>query len=502
VVNSVNSTANAATATADRAAMAQELAGKIGQLGLATDKSAWDILKQNGVNINNLAADFGINVKQLDATFVKKVADLSGLLNVNSLQLLGKIGVSATDLATAYGINADKLDKTMIGKIGGLADQLNVNSFDLLKKLGVTSQELASAYGLNTDKLNQGFLTKLDSLADVLHVDSVTLAQKFGVNIDALGNLMANKLAALPNLPDNIKSGLAPHLQAIRDAADPATLKRELQSLQSYVNTLPPGIKDQLNAQLQGILGYTGDTKTNTGDTKSETTALRGIGTNINSLTTYTRDQLTGTYLAGVWNTSESTRGLTESYLKPYLEYTRKNTKALNDNAASIGKSAIPSFRVGSDGLRGDQLIQAHDGEIIFSPTQSDSVRHNVINLLDFMPRAMSYIASSLAENSTHYEPVEMPQVQQVMHFNPVLVQPPRIENDQALLDEIKRLRESNERLEKQVEKLSKDRSQDAQVDHEQRSVMINQNQESLTNQNQARRDAWRSDRVKQVKTA
>jgi glutamate-1-semialdehyde aminotransferase len=89
---------------------------------------------------------------------------------------------------------------------------------------------------------------------------------------------------------------------------------------------------------------------------------------------------------------------------------------------------------------------------------------------------------------------VETPQVQ-VMHFNPVLLQTHRTENDPALLDEIKRLRESNERLEKQVEKLSKDRSNDAQVDHEQRSVMINQNQESLTNQNQARRDAWRDQR-------
>lgn len=478
-VSSSNSSTAAANAAADRVAMAQELAGKIGQLGLATDKSAWDILKANGVNINALAADFGINVKQLDSTFVGKVAELSGLLNVNSLQLLGKIGVSATDLATAYGINADKLDKTMIGKIGGLADQLNVNSFDLLKKLGVTSQELASAYGLNTDKLNQAFLTKLDSLADILHVDSVTLAQKFGVNIDTLGNLMANKLAALPNLPADIKAGLAPHLQDIRNAADPATLQKELRDLQAYVNSLPPGIKGQLNAQLAGILGYTGDTKTNTGDTKTETMALRNVSGRINDLTVYTRDELTGQYITKML----------------------QNSRALNQGAANIGKSAIASYRVGTDGLRGDQVIQAHDREIIFSPSQSDSVRDQVIYMMDYMPRALSAIAYGLAANAHAYDVIDTTPAP-VLNFNPVLMQVPRSEADPALLEELRRLRESNERLEKQVEKLSKERSQDAQVDHEQRNVMINQNDESLKNDNQARRDAWRSERVKQVKTA
>jgi len=42
--------------------MAKELATKIGELGLATDKSAWQILTANGINIKDLAKDFGIKV--------------------------------------------------------------------------------------------------------------------------------------------------------------------------------------------------------------------------------------------------------------------------------------------------------------------------------------------------------------------------------------------------------------------------------------------------------
>jgi len=434
-ISSTNAAANEAKATADRAAMAKELATKIGELGLATDKSAWDILAKNGINIKDLAKDFGINVNQLDVNFAKKVGELSGLLNVNSLQLLSKLGVSVTDLASAYGINTDKLNAGMVNKIGELASTLNVNSFELLKKLGITTQELAAAYGLNTNNLNQTFLTKLDSLSDILRVSTVDMASKLGVNIDKLGDLMANKLASLPNIPADIKAGLAPHLQDIRNAADPATLQRELKELQAYVNSLPPGIKEKLQGQLDGILGYTGDTKTNTADTKTETLALRSIRSSVDNtsahtadLTAYTRDQV-------------NAKG---------IQLALQNSRALNQHAAKIGKESIPSFAVGHPNLPSDMLANVHKGEMILTAAQAGDARDLVLHNQRVIPMISGYlssIAERVAANDNQAPVFIQPLYMPTINHQQRQTDSKKDEDNEALRVEIKELRKAVETL-------------------------------------------------------
>ena len=380
VVSSTNSATNEAKAAADRTALAKELATKVGELGLATDKSAWQILAANGINIKDLATDFGINLSKLDTTFVKKTADL--------------------------------------------ADRLNVNSLDLLTRLNVNFADLARSFNIDVNNLNNGTLTKLDKLADQLRVSSVDLAAKLGINIDQLGDLMANKLAALPNIPADIKAGLAPHLQDIRNAADPATLQRELKELQAYVNSLPPGIKDKLNDQLQGILGYTGDTKTNTNDTKTETMALRNVSGRVSELTLYTRDELTGQYITKML----------------------QNSRALNQNAANIGKSTIPSFAVGSDKLPNDMLANVHRGEMIFTAPQSQSMRDLAIYNQSVIPQIASYL-SDIAANDN----------QAPVFIQPVINSPRSANNNTGrdeLLEEVKGLRKDNAELKKAFEGL------------------------------------------------
>lgn len=382
IASNASSATNEAKAVADRAAMAKELATKIGELGLATDRSAWQILTANGINIKDLAKDFGINVNKLDATFIKNTADL--------------------------------------------ATRLNVNSLDLLTRLNVNFSDLAKSFNIDVNNLNNGTLGKLDKLADQLHVSSVDLAAKLGINIDQLGDLMANKLAALPNIPADIKAGLAPHLQDIRNAADPATLQRELKELQAYVNTLPPGIRAQLDGQLQGILGYTGDTKTNTGDTKNETMALRNVSSRITDLTLYTRDELTGQYITKML----------------------QNTRALNQNAANIGKSAIPSFAIGSDKLPNDMLANVHRGEMIFTAAQSNSMRDLAIYNQSVIPQIASYL-SEIAANDA-----QAPVFIQPVYVAPVNSQRRTDSGKDELLEEVKGLRKDNAQLKKAVEDL------------------------------------------------
>lgn len=388
IANNNNSTTIEAKA-ADRAAMAKELATKIGELGLATDRSAWQILAANGINIKDLAADFGINVNKLDATFIKNTADL--------------------------------------------ATRLNVNSLDLLTRLNVNFSDLAKSFNIDVNNLNNGTLGKLDKLADQLRVSSVDLAGKLGININKLGDLMANKLASLPGLPDNIRAGLAPHLQDIRNAADPATLKKELKELQAYVNSLPPGIKEKLQGQLDGILGYTGGTKDNTADTKNETLALRSIRSSVDNtsahtadLTAYTRDQI-------------NARG---------IQLALQNSRALNQHAASIGKAAIPSFAIGNDNLPRDMLANVHRGEMIFTAAQSHSMRDLALHNQSVIPQIAGYL-SEIAANDER-APVFVQPV-----YAPPANPPRQKEGDQGeLLEEIKGLRKDNAELRKTVETL------------------------------------------------
>lgn len=394
IANSANSTTSEAKATADRKAMAQELATKIGELGLATDRSAWQILQANGINIKDLAADFGINVNKLDATFIRNTADL--------------------------------------------ATRLNVNSLDLLSRLNVNFADLARSFNIDVNNLNNGTLEKLAKLADQLKVSSVDLALKLGINIDQLGNLMANKLASLPNIPDNIRAGLAPHLQDIRNAADPATLQRELKELQAYVNTLPPGIRGQLNDQLQGILGYTADTKTNTADTKTETLALRSIRSSVDNtsahtadLTAYTRDQI-------------NARG---------IQLALQNSRALNQNAANIGKAAIPSFAVGHSNLPRDMLANVHKGEMILTAAQSGDARNMVLHNQRIIPMISGYL-SSIAERVAANDE-QAPMFVQPLYIPTTNNTPRQTESGRdELIEEIKGLRKDNAELRKTVETL------------------------------------------------
>lgn len=389
IASNASSATNEAKAVADRAAMAKELATKIGELGLATDKSAWQILTANGINIKDLAKDFGINVNKLDATFVKNTADL--------------------------------------------ATRLNVNSLDLLTRLNVNFSDLAKSFNIDVNNLNNGTLGKLDKLADQLHVSSVDLAAKLGINIDQLGDLMANKLAALPNIPADIKAKLAPHLQDIRNAADPATLQRELKELQAYINTLPPGIRAQLNGQLDGILGYTGDTKTNTADTKAETLALRTINTSqlntrdhVNDLKNFTRDNLMNNGIA----------------------LALQNSRALNQHAAKIGKESIPSYAVGSDKLPSDMLANVHRGEMIFTAAQSNSMRDLALYNQRVIPQIASYL-SEIAANDA-----QAPVFIQPVYVAPVNSQRRTDSGKDELLEEVKGLRKDNAQLKKAVEDL------------------------------------------------
>lgn len=420
LINSLSSAANSAsaaagrqTATADRQALAAELAGKIGDLGLAQDASVFDLLKANGISLDALAADFGVNVNKLDSTFVTKIAALARQLNVDSLALLNEIDVSLRDVAVSFGIDLDKLDNTFASKVAELANQLKTDSLTLISEMGADLTELANSFGIDIAGLDDGMLSKIDSLADALHVDSVSLASALGGNIDLMGDLIANRLGALPGIPDNIRANLAPYLTAIENANDPSALTTELSKLQTYVNSLPPGIRDQLQAQLDGIVGNTSSTSVAAGATGSAVNSQSPI-------------------LSAIRSANDN--------MVPHQWAMRQMLDQQNRNWSQSGKQDIPSFAVGTDALKADGLINAHAGETIFSPSQSASLRDKTIASLSALPeigRRLNQPNSNVI-NIKPSPPVSKP-------------------DDKELAEEMRKLRESNERMEKELMEFRKE---------------------------------------------
>lgn len=303
-----------ATAASDRQALALELAKKIGELGLAQDRSVFELLKENGINLQALATDFGINIGKLDTSMLGSLDKLADALNVDIVSLTRQLGgnldilgdLIAKKLETLPGVpdnikkglepylkaiekandpttlklaiaalqgHINKLPPDIKAKLNaelqsiiGNTSATNANIGNLILKNKEAIHELAKSFGIDIGKLNQAQLGKLDQLADALHIDTVSLTTALGGNIDRLGNLISTKLGGVEGLSADIEKGLAPYLRAIERANDPTELKLAIAALQGHIDQLPPDIKAKLNAELQSIIGNTSATNANIGN--------------------------------------------------------------------------------------------------------------------------------------------------------------------------------------------------------------------------------------------
>ncbi|MEZ5537645.1 MAG: tape measure protein [Thiolinea sp.] len=517
LVNSLQSSHDSASAEADRQALALELATQIGELGLALDESVFDLLRENGVAISALAADFGVNIDALDGSM------LSGL----------------------------------------------------------------------------------DALADALRVDTVSLAAELGADFDLLGNLIADKLSALPNVPDDIRAGLAPYLAAIEAANDdtrlraalgavefavngvapdirsqlsgkltdivnsnnPAATVNAVNALQSYINSLPSGIRSQLNYQLSSILTNTGNTKTATDAVKSQAalinssvgglppnikSQLNGQLNNIVGYTSGTQSKLNQMYSYDVntiapeiRNVKNSTGGTTSavnstnstiaaqnslqllqqlyvsSESQAYAHYNsygkmlediranlwggvlaqvRNNLRQQNANwhkQAHFEKQssgfALTQYRVGTDALPSDGPIMAHKYETIFNPSQSLSLRDKVLANMDVIPATHDLLADAANEPRT---------VQQEIHVAPNVIDARPVFADRQPDNQEQYIRRLEKKFDEQTKELQELREMVrhyGNVQAKQGDERIGQGEVMIKQQQQARKDARLQQQLKEA---
>lgn len=296
---------------AERFQLALQLAQQIGELGLALDVSVFDLLDEFGVDIEMLATDLGIDVDNLTSEMVTNLGMMAGALGISVTDLIDALGITGAQLADAFGIKLDEYSVANLELITDLAETLGITVFDAISLIGIDMQAMALSFGIDINNLGAETAAHLVELANVLDVsvrdlmdslgidlsdlatsfginitdlsgdmfshfvefanligtDILTLAQELGADLSQVATGIVNSINAgldtLPDIPSNIRDGLAPFLDAIRDADTTEAINQAVRDLIGYTMNLPEDQREQLmdlfeNVGLDVTSGTTG----------------------------------------------------------------------------------------------------------------------------------------------------------------------------------------------------------------------------------------------------
>lgn len=286
---------------AERFQLALQLAQQIGELGLALDVSVFDLMDEFGVDIGLLAADLGIDVNNLTSEMVTNLGMMAGALGIGVTELIDALGITGAQLAEAFGIKLDDYSVANLELITQLAGSLGVTVFDAISLIGIDMQAMALSFGIDINNLGAETAAHLVELANVLDVsvrdlmdslgiDLSDLATSFGINItDLSGDMFSNfvefanligtdiltlgqelgadlsqvamgivnsintGLDSLPDIPSNIRDGLAPFLDAIREADSTDAINQAVRDLIGYTMNLPEDQREQLMGLFEAV---------------------------------------------------------------------------------------------------------------------------------------------------------------------------------------------------------------------------------------------------------
>lgn len=299
--SSTSQTQSASDYAQQRYQLALQIAQQIGQLGLATDVDVVDLLKQYGVKLSDLAKDFhidlshfnddtktglqvlaaslgisiptlltdmGSSIQALLPGFNLKMDDLlngnlTGLdelakfLGTNIVGALDALGIKLADIAPKFGIDIKNLTEATAPAIVALATAVGESSLDVITALKINLGDLAATFGVTVDTNGQTNLLALQAFSTALGINLVDLGDKLGVNIEWLAGQIAlgltTGLASIPSLPADIATQVAPFLEEIKNAQDPADLLKGITDLTTFVNNLPDDQKNALQPLLQNL---------------------------------------------------------------------------------------------------------------------------------------------------------------------------------------------------------------------------------------------------------
>lgn len=274
------------SATDDRASLAQELAQEIAALGLAEDKSVFDLMDANGIYLKDLASDFGVDVYNMTNETLSGLDSLAQSLHVDTLDLAERLGVDissignqissnvsglttipdhiknglapylsaiesandSTSLNNAVAITNKYLDTLPVGfgdsirsellGIESVSGDINASVIESMISTSEGLELVKTAYGIDTKNLSAATTQGLQDLARDLGSDVMSISDLIGLDIRSMSASLIGKLQSLEVVTGSVKTGLAPYLAAIQKADTSAELNASIALTNSYLNTL------------------------------------------------------------------------------------------------------------------------------------------------------------------------------------------------------------------------------------------------------------------------
>jgi TP901 family phage tail tape measure protein len=318
----------------DKYQLAVQIAQQMGELGLALNVSVFDLMKQYGVSVDQLARDLHVDLSNIDDDTITNLKVMNGGLGTKMSDLLGQLKVTPSQIGQYFKVSADlinqgnlvgvkqlaqflgvdiftamqyiggniqtmakslgldvkALDKNSVDKLIEIAKTLGVNTSDLMTALDVSYKQLATAFGIDVDAFNASMVTELVKFATKLGLSITEAAADLGLDIGTLSSSIVSSitdgLKDLPDLPQSFTDGLSPFLTEIANAKTPDDLKQAYADLNQYLSNLPASLVAEITP-LFTALGFnlikgTGGTQDIT-DSQDQTNATLGdVGKDIN----------------------------------------------------------------------------------------------------------------------------------------------------------------------------------------------------------------------------
>ncbi len=219
------------------------LAGMLG-VNLTTLMGALDI------SLVELAASFGLNVDSLNANSVTQLTALSTLLGTSIGALITQLGISIPALAVSFGIDITAMNANTTTQLVALATALDMSITELIDAVGINLTDVATAFGVDLTAVTGDMYIAFTNFANALGMDILELANTLGLDLyevaDQFVTAIDTGLDTLPDVPDDIKTLLAPYLQAIRDADTTEEVNSAVNNLLNATNLLPEDTRTQL----------------------------------------------------------------------------------------------------------------------------------------------------------------------------------------------------------------------------------------------------------------
>jgi hypothetical protein len=288
----------AAAALEQRKAWAQELIQNIADMAAQNHIDALTQMDILGVKLPDVVRDLGIDIKNLDANGVLGLANVAQTLGVNMGDVLGRLGIGFGDLYTGLidltermGIDLGNIDATNLQKLADLASVLGIGMGDLLEGLHMNLGDISFGIEQMVDRLGIDLTNisadNVQSLADLagslglslsdvvaaLHLSLYdltdglrALAERQGID---LANIDANNVKALAEMAEGLHLSLGDMITALQ-----LNLSDVVPGLRELTAALGINLADLNEASIASLGNLAGQLNTDLG---SLMTAL-GIG--------------------------------------------------------------------------------------------------------------------------------------------------------------------------------------------------------------------------------